>query len=345
MRAAWLLVVLLLAVPPTAACSWGGLVEGRWGIWDTATGELEVIRTQMFSHGTACEPYPPGHVLAGDWFVWPEASRATNTTVVHARHGDETVSWAIHHRGAMRAVEHMGLAGGIAYFVWDERGTDGYALGRLDIADGSYADLPNPYPDASPYWMGLSGSVLWIATGATDGAAGYDLAVGREVLRIGTSDLGVAPGDAWVPPYGVAHGWVLFADNHDGPGTFRAWNASTGRVVEFPMAWDPHETRVGGQYVFLLGDDGLHRVDLAAEPPTTVRIDVPSRAGVEFPPGQFGQWLGVADGSRLVLAWFEAPDGPEGETTSGKPAGLSVLAIVAALGLAAAGRRRLANSP
>ena len=335
----WASLLALLAIPGSTACSMSADVEGHWGLWSTASGQLEVVESPMFSHGTACEPYPPGHALDGDLFVWAEPVWGRdNATRVHVRKGGTDIAvWPVPTQ-PWRDVAHLGVADGIAYLVWDTRGNESVPpIGRLDLGDGGYTELANPYPDTATYWLSLSSSVLWTTgprfSDIEEGVWAFDLATGRDVVRNLTgSSLGIAGHVVWPLHGSLGHGWTVFAVQ-EAPGleakvSYRGYEVATGRLLAFDLPDFPAASVGGGSSFYAWIDRELHRVDFSGPAARVAVVPWPEVGDERWGP----QGVASASGDRVVLAWFDSHEvdaGGSSRPAGGVEAGLLVLAVAA----------------
>lgn len=344
---AWPLVALtlILPLPAASACSWSAWpVEGQWGLWDTSTGNVTIVPSPMFHHGTACEPYPPGHAIDGDMFVWAEPIWGdTNSSRVHVhRNGMETAAWAVPHRGPWRDIDLLGVADGIAYLVWDapSNGTSG-PIGRLDLTQGTYTEVAHPWGDAPTYWMHLTGSVLWYVWfdfGDDEGGdvvVAHDLATGTRVGRWNATGLGL-PHDASPVLGAQGNGRLVFTENHREPQARNVWGVdiATGKTKAFEVPGYADEASAAGRYLFLQIGSGFYRVDLEAAAPVLETIQ---------PPAGTGRYLGSAEGTVVTMAWFDVPEAAEEDdaTSSNRtvPASALGLFLIVVIGLVLRKRR------
>lgn len=307
-------VVLLGLLPSASACSWSSWpMEGRWGLWSTATGEIEIVESPMFSHGTACEPYPPGHALEGDLFVWAEPVWSnTSASRIHVhRAGKEVAVWPVPNRGPWRGVEHLGVEEGVAYLVWEERGNETPGpVGRIDLSTGAYSEIPNPFPETDTFWLRVGGSVLWSVGWNSDSIWAYDLAAHDWLARNLTADRAGAPGPGWA--IRVQHGgaWAVFADDASPADHVRFWakNLETGHLAAFELPDVPWSVSVSSRYLYAwgeaaYGERSLHKVDLLASPPAVEEVRLPPVLHDVRSTG-----LGSVKGDVVTVAWLEAAD-------------------------------------
>jgi len=333
----WAAIVLVLTLPAVSGCSWSSWpIEGRWGIWSLDSGLVEVVESPMFGHGTACEPYPPGHAIDGDLFVWAEpVDYKYNQTQIHVRKGGADVAlWPVRTEG-WRDVAHLGVADGIAYLVWDTRNDErAPPIGRLDLADGSYSEIGDPFPNTDPFWERLGGSVLWTTwprvADTDEGVLGFDLEAGVTIVsNVTGSSLGLTGHVVWPLHESLGHGWVVFAAQdalvEDAKMTYHAYEFATGRLVPFDLPEFPVSIWSGDDAAYVWSDGDLLRVDLAQEGSIARPVPWPEVDGEErWGPNQ----VASAAGDKVVLAWFEAEEDDLQPSATRQAAGAAPLAAL-----------------